>query len=81
VDTPISALPNPAVHEHTQRHERLLEIIHDGLLPFPPTVLELTSVLSGPSPDIKKAAKLIRTDAALSAQLLRMCSSPVKSPR
>jgi len=77
VNTPTLASSGPALHEQNQRQERLLEIIHDGLPPFPHTVLELTSVLSGPSPDVKKAANLIRTDAALSAQLLRMCSSPV----
>jgi HD-like signal output (HDOD) protein len=77
VNTPIVASSDPPLHEQNQRQERLLEIIHDGLPPFPRTVVELTSVLSGPSPDVKKAAKLIRTDAALSAQLLRMCSSPV----
>lgn len=59
------------------RQKRLLEIIDKGLPPFRHSALELTAVLSGASPDVKKAAKLIRTDAALSAQLLRMCSSPV----
>jgi len=77
VNTPIVASSGPTLHEQNQRQERLLEIIHDGLPPFPHAVLELTSVLGGPSPDVQKAAKLIRTDAALSAQLLRMCSSPV----
>jgi HD-like signal output (HDOD) protein len=39
--------------------------------------MELTAVLSGPSADIKKAGKLIRTDPSLSAQVLRLCNSPM----
>jgi putative nucleotidyltransferase with HDIG domain len=66
-----------SVNGQARREGRLLEIVARGLPPFPHTVLELTAILSGPSADVKKAAKLIRTDAALSAQLLRMCSSPV----
>jgi putative nucleotidyltransferase with HDIG domain len=65
------------LQEQSPRQRRLLAIVDKGLPPFPHTVLELTAILSGPSADVKKAAKLIRTDAALSAQLLRMCSSPV----
>jgi putative nucleotidyltransferase with HDIG domain len=68
---------SPAASEAGLRQVRLLEIVAKGLPPFPHTVLELTAILSGPSADVKKAAKLIRTDAALSAQLLRMCSSPM----
>ncbi len=63
--------------EQGRRQTRLLEIVGKALPPFPHTVLELTAILSGPSVDVKKAAKLIRTDATLSAQLLRMCSSPL----
>jgi HD-like signal output (HDOD) protein len=63
--------------EQGRRQTRLLEIVGKALPPFPHTVLELTAILSGPSADVKKAAKLIRTDATLSAQLLRMCSSPL----
>jgi len=64
-------------NEQSRRQTRLLEIVGKALPPFPHTVLELTAILSGPSADVKKAAKLIRTDATLSAQLLRMCSSPL----
>jgi len=71
------SLPGLALGEQNRRQERLQEIVDKGLPPFPHTVLELTAILSGPSADVKKAAKLIRTDAALSAQLLRMCGSPV----
>jgi putative nucleotidyltransferase with HDIG domain len=65
------------LNEQCRRQARLLEIVGKALPPFPHTVLELTAILSGPSADVKKAAKLIRTDATLSAQLLRMCSSPL----
>lgn len=67
----------PEAPEQCRRQSRLLEIVGKALPPFPHTVLELTAILSGPSADVKKAAKLIRTDATLSAQLLRMCSSPL----
>ena len=71
------SLPGLASGEQNRRQERLQEIVDNGLPPFPHTVLELTGILSGPSADVKKAGKLIRTDATLSAQLLRMCGSPV----
>jgi HD-like signal output (HDOD) protein len=77
VSTNLLDSPSQALNEQGRRQLRLLEIVAKGLPPFPHTVLELTSVLSGPSADVKKAAKLIRTDATLSAQLLRMCASPV----
>ena len=65
------------VQDQSRRQTRLQEIVGKALPPFPHTVLELTAILSGPSADVRKAAKLIRTDATLSAQLLRMCSSPL----
>jgi len=77
VNTSSVGLPALALDEQIRRQKRLQEIVNKGLPPFPHTVLELTAILSGPSADVKKAAKLIRTDATLSAQLLRMCSSPV----
>jgi len=58
-----------------------MEIINEGLPPFPHTVLELTAILSGPSADVKKAATLVRTDPTLSSQVLRMCNSPLFSLR
>ena len=60
-----------------RRKTRLTAIVNQGLPPFPNTVLELTSVLSSPSVDVKKAGKLIRTDPSLSAQVLRLCNSPM----
>jgi len=69
--------PSVALGEVLRRQKRLLEIVESGLPPFPHTVLELTATLGGPSADVKKAAKLIRTDPSLSAQVLRMCNSPM----
>jgi HD-like signal output (HDOD) protein len=81
VDTPAVALPvdspSLALNEQGRRQRRLLEILNEGLPPFPHTLLELTAILSSPSADVKKAAKLIRTDPSLSAQVLRMCNSPL----
>lgn len=59
------------------REQRLQVIVRNGLPPFRQTALELTKTLSGELPDLKKAAKLISTDPALSSQVLRMCNSPL----
>ena len=61
--------------EDRKRH--LNAIVLKGLPPFPQTALELSKVLGGASPDMKKAGKLIRTDPTLSSQVLRMCNSPM----
>lgn len=81
LDMPVTDSPRPAHDEQDRRQKRLLEIVNAGLPPFPHTILELTAILSGPSADVKKAAKLIRTDPNLSAQVLRMCNSPLFSLR
>ena len=67
------------VNEDKQLHRkgRLLEILEKGLPPFQHTVLELMAVLNDPSADFKKAAKPILTDPTLSAQVLRICNSPL----
>ena len=57
--------------DQQRRRERLEEIIHHGLPPFPNTVLELTAILGNPSVDLKRAGKAIRADPSLSAQVLR----------
>jgi putative nucleotidyltransferase with HDIG domain len=63
--------------EILRRNSRLLEIIENGLPPFQHTVLELLEILNDPTADFKKAAKPIYMDATLSAQVLRMCNSPL----
>ncbi len=64
-----------AISGRVRRQKRLLEIIDEGLPPFPHTMMELTAVLHGPSADIRKAARLIRLDPHLSANVLRICNS------
>lgn len=75
----MNALVSPAAgnDEITRRNSRLLEIIENGLPPFQHTVLELLEILNDPTADFKKAAKPIYMDATLSAQVLRMCNSPL----
>jgi HD-like signal output (HDOD) protein len=63
--------------EQQRRKKRLMAIIDHGLPPFPNTVLDLTAILSKPSVDVKKAGKVIRADPSLSAQVLRLCNSPM----
>lgn len=62
--------------EKEEPKQRLKRIVRKGLPPFPQTALELTKVL-GASPDVQKAGKLISADPTLSAQVLRMCNSPM----
>jgi len=54
-----------------------MSIVENGLPPFERSVAELTAILGDPSADIRKAAGPIRTDPALTAQVLRMCNSPL----
>jgi len=76
-DPRVETAPSLTLEAQQRRKTRLTAIVNQGLPPFPNTVLELTSVLSSPSVDVKKAGKLIRTDPSLSAQVLRMCNSPM----
>lgn len=67
--------------EQLRRKNRLTAILANGLPPFEHTVMQLNAVLNNPNADIKKAAQPIRTDPALSGQLLRMCNSPLFARR
>jgi len=69
--------PRPSLGAKQRRETRLATILNQGLPPFPDTVLELSSVLKNSSVDLKKAGELIRTDPSLSAQVLRLCNSPI----
>jgi HD-like signal output (HDOD) protein len=69
--------PTPLGADQQRRRNRLKDIIDHGLPPFPNAILELTAILSGASVDVKKASKVIRTDPSLSAQVLRLCNSPL----
>jgi len=79
--TPTNTLPPlgtaPIGEEQKRRRKRIEDIIDFGLPPFPHSVLELTTILSDPSADAKKAGKVVRTDPSLSAQVLRLCNSPM----
>jgi putative nucleotidyltransferase with HDIG domain len=71
------SLHSQATLPQITREQRLQVIVRKGLPPFRQTALELTKVLGGDSPDLKKAGKLISTDPTLSSQVLRMCNSPL----
>jgi HD-like signal output (HDOD) protein len=80
VDT-LSAQTIASPEEQVRRKNRLMAILEKGLPPFKHTVVQLVSILNDPSADLKKAAKPIYADPALSAQLLRMCNSPMFARR
>ncbi len=77
--TNTATLPNPLIlgKDQQRRKDRLLAIVDHGLPPFPNTVLELTAILGKASVDVKRASKVVRADPSLSAQVLRMCNSPM----
>jgi putative nucleotidyltransferase with HDIG domain len=58
-----------------RRKKRLLDILSHGLPTLPQYVLDLNALLSSPSVDLKKVAKVLRTDPSLSVQVLRLCNS------
>lgn len=70
-------LQSPLTLAQVAREQRLQLIVRKGLPPFRQTALELTKVLGGDAPDLKKAGKLISADPTLSSQVLRMCNSPL----
>lgn len=58
-----------------KRKQRLMGILSKGLPTLPNYVLDLNALLSSPTVDLKKVAKVLRTDPSLSAQVLRLCNS------
>jgi HD-like signal output (HDOD) protein len=58
-----------------KRKERLLSILTKGLPALPDLVMEINTMLSSGSVDLKRVGKRIRNDPSLSAQLLRLCNS------
>jgi HD-like signal output (HDOD) protein len=64
-----------ALEEQERRKKRLMAILSHGLPTLPHYVLDLNALLSGPSVDLKKVSKVLRTDPSLSAQVLRLCNS------
>ena len=68
--------------EHQERRkERLMAILTEGLPTLPSYVFELNTLLSSPSVDLKRVAKVIRSDPSISAQVIRMCNSALFSLR
>lgn len=60
-----------------QKHRKslLASILTEGLSTLPSYVLELNTLLSSSSVDLKRVGKVIRNDPSLSAHVLRMCNS------
>ena len=58
-----------------RRKKRLMDILSKGLPTLPNYVLDLNALLSSATVDLKKVAKVVRTDPSLSAQVLRLCNS------
>ena len=58
-----------------RRMARLTSILTEGLPTLPSYVLELNTLLSAESVDLKRVGGVIRNDPSLSAHVLRMCNS------
>src|SRR5260370_16916640 len=58
-----------------KRKARLMTFLTEGLPTLPSYVFELNTLLSSPSVDLKRVAKVIRNDASMSAQVIRLCNS------
>jgi putative nucleotidyltransferase with HDIG domain len=64
-----------------RRKARLMAILTNGLPTLPTYVFELNTLLSAQSVDLKRVAKVIRSDPSTSAQVIRMCNSALFSLR
>jgi putative nucleotidyltransferase with HDIG domain len=74
--SPAQAVVGMAGRERQQwRRERLMAILNVGLPALSRHVFELNTLLGSPSVDLKRIAKVIRTDPGMSAQVIRMCNS------
>src|SRR5271163_1260225 len=75
------AIPVPAVssrfaaEEQERRKTRLMGVLSQGLPTLPNYVLDLNVLLSQPTVDLKKVGNVIRTDASLTSQALKLCNS------
>jgi HD-like signal output (HDOD) protein len=58
-----------------RRKKRLMVLLSKGLPTLPSYLLDLNALLSSAAVDLRKVAKVIRTDPSLSAQVLRLCNS------
>jgi putative nucleotidyltransferase with HDIG domain len=64
-----------------RRKARLMVFLTEGLPTMPGFVFELNTLLSSPSVDLKRVAKIIRNDPSMSAQVIRLCNSALFSLR
>lgn len=74
----VAARPQSSLLEQQRqerRKNRLMTILGKGLPTLPSYLMDLNALLSSPLVDLKKVAKVIRTDPSLSAQVLRLCNS------
>jgi putative nucleotidyltransferase with HDIG domain len=80
--TSANTFVGPSSSEHQNRRKaRLMSILTEGLPTLPNYVLELNTLLSSASVDLKRVGKVIRNDPSLSAQVLRLCNSALFSLR
>jgi HD-like signal output (HDOD) protein len=64
-----------------RRKNRLMSILTEGLPTLPSYVMELNTLLSSSSVDLKRVGKVIRNDPSLTAHVLRMCNSALFNVR
>jgi putative nucleotidyltransferase with HDIG domain len=64
-----------------KRKARLMSFLTEGLPTMPSFVFELNTLLSSPSVNLKRVAKIIRNDPSMSAQVIRLCNSALFSLR
>jgi len=78
VQNPVNGMHHSSALEEEwleRRKKRLMGILSKGLPTLPSYLLDLNALLSTPTVDLRKVAKVIRTDPSLSAQVLRLCNS------
>lgn len=64
-----------ALDQQKKRKNRLTALLSNGLPTLAGYIHELNSLLSKPLVDLKRVAKIIRSDPSMSAQVLRVCNS------
>ena len=65
--------------QQQQRKARLMSFLTEELPALPSYMVELNTLLSSPSVDLKRVAKAIRNDPSMSAQVIRLCNSALFS--
>ena len=70
-----TVVPITTPDQQNKRKNRLMALLNHGLPTLPTFVLELNTLLSKPMVDLKRVAKIIRSDPSISAQVIRVCNS------